>query len=80
MIIETIHIKNFRSILEETLHCENLTALVGANGAGKSSFLYALNLFYKSSLTVKEEDYYNENTSTEIVIAVTFKNLTDEAK
>jgi hypothetical protein len=29
MTVETIHIQNFRSVLDETLLCGNLTALVG---------------------------------------------------
>ncbi len=44
MIIESMCVKNFRSILDETLNFEQLTALVGANGSGKSSFLRALEL------------------------------------
>lgn len=46
MIIQSVNVKNFRSILDETLYCEGLTALVGPNGSGKSSFLKALELFY----------------------------------
>ena len=80
MIIEAVNIKNFRSILDETLQCENLTVLVGANGAGKSSFLRGLELFYSAVPKITTEDFYNEDTAKEIVIAVTFNNLSDEAK
>lgn len=31
MIIREIHVKNFRSILDESLLCDCLTALVGRN-------------------------------------------------
>lgn len=79
MIIESINIKNYRSILDETLICESLTALVGANGSGKSSFLHALELFYSQSPKVDREDFYNEDVSKAIVIAVTFKDLKEEA-
>lgn len=41
MIVKAIHVKNFRSILDEWIGCENLTVLVGRNSAGKSSFLRA---------------------------------------
>ena len=80
MIIESIHVQNFRSIKGATLDCENLTVLVGANGSGKSAFLRALELFYSESPKIDIEDYYNKDTSKEIVIAITFKNLSDEAK
>jgi putative ATP-dependent endonuclease of the OLD family len=80
MIIESILIRNFRSILDETLHCEQLTALVGANGTGKSSFLKAIDLFYSPSPRIDPEDYYDKDTSREIVIAIKFNNLSEDAK
>ena len=79
MIIDSIHVKNFRSILDEVLPCDELTALVGRNGSGKSSFLSALQLFYDSSASISREDFYAEDISKEIEIAVTFKKLNKEA-
>lgn len=78
MIIESVHVKNFRSILDEMLYCEQLTALVGANGSGKSSFLYAIGLFYNTSPNLEKEDFYGEDISKEILIALTFKDLDKE--
>lgn len=49
MIIESIHVQNFRSIHDEILTCDNLTALIGPNGSGKSAFLKALQIFYNSN-------------------------------
>ena len=80
MIIDSIHVKNFRSILDETLTCDMLTVLIGRNGSGKSSFLRALNLFYNQSAKVDEEDYYNRDTNKDIQIGITFKLLSDDAK
>jgi putative ATP-dependent endonuclease of OLD family len=80
MIMDTINIMNYRSILNEVIKCEDLTALVGANGAGKSSFLQALNLFYNPSITIAPEDFYNGDTSKQVVIEVTYKGLSSEAK
>lgn len=80
MIVKAIHIKNFRSILDERIDCENLTVLVGRNGAGKSSFLKALELFYDSKADVTAEDFYAQDTSKEIEIAVTFTDLDTEEK
>ncbi len=80
MIIESVHVKSFRSILDETLSCENLTALVGANGAGKSTFLRAIELFYSLSPKIEDEDYYNCDTTAEIIVSVTFRDLSAEAK
>jgi predicted ATPase len=79
MIIESVRVKNFRSILDEHLACDELTALVGPNGCGKSSFLRALELFYTSSPRIDVEDFYNCNTAVEIAIGITFKSLSKEA-
>lgn len=75
-----MHIKNYCSVFDEVLRCENLTALVGANGAGKSTFIRALDLFYSTTPKVIPDDFYDKNTSDDIAIAVTFKELSPEAK
>lgn len=80
MIIESVHVKNYRSILDETLQCESLTALVGANGVGKSSFLKALDLFYTPTPKIDSEDFYNGDINAEIVVAITFIDLSPDAK
>ena len=80
MLIEEVRVKNFRSILDETLPCDSLTALVGRNGAGKSAFLSALELFYAASPIVTPGDFYAENTDQDIEIEVTFGYLSAEAK
>lgn len=80
MIIESIHVQNFRSIKNETLNCDNLTALVGPNGAGKSSFLNAIEKFENKNPKIDLEDYFNRDVSKDIIITVTFKELSDSAK
>ncbi len=81
MRIDKIRVINFRSIVDETLNCENLTVLIGRNGSGKSSFLQALKLFMDTSATVSNEDYYNrEYDRREINIEVSFSGLSDEEK
>ena len=71
---------NFRSILNESLPCDSLTALVGRNGSGKSSFLSALELFYSPTARVTAEDFYNKDVTQNIEISVTYSNLNEEAK
>ncbi|MFZ1720043.1 MAG: ATP-dependent endonuclease [Candidatus Moraniibacteriota bacterium] len=80
MLIESVLIKNYRSLLDEEVYLEDLTALVGANGTGKSTFLKALEIFYAFSQSIKQDDYYNKDTSSPIVVAVTYKKLSEEAK
>lgn len=42
-------IKNFRSLRDISISFEAHTALIGGNGAGKSSILKALEKFYSTS-------------------------------
>jgi len=80
MIIKALCVRNFRSIKDETLGCDKLTALVGPNGAGKSSFLKALDMFYTVAASYTEDDYYAKDTTKDILITITFTELTEEEK
>lgn len=80
MIIKSIRVQNFRSILDETLHCEQLTALVGPNGSGKSSFLRALELFYSTSAKYDSQDFHAGDSAQDVEITVTFTDLEPEEK
>jgi predicted ATP-dependent endonuclease of OLD family len=80
MIIDSIHVTHFRSLLDQALRCGEMTALVGANGSGKSCFLRAFDLFYSLAPRVGIEDFYAEDPSTEIAVAITFAALSEEAK
>lgn len=75
MIIKKLEIHNFRSLKSVEINCEELIAILGRNGTGKSSILYALNKFYDVNAQFLEYDYYNCNQDLEIIIRVTFGNL-----
>jgi putative ATP-dependent endonuclease of the OLD family len=79
MIIDEIRVERFRSIASGSIRCERLTALVGANGAGKSAFLRALELFYSNSPKIDYDDFYNRDISCPIVVSVKFTQLSTEA-
>jgi predicted ATP-dependent endonuclease of OLD family len=80
MIVKALHVKNFRSILDQRIDCDNLTVLVGRNGTGKSSFLRAMEMFYDPKAAVTADDFYAEDTAKEIEIAVTFTDLGPDEK
>ncbi|RLE45633.1 hypothetical protein DRJ25_05385 [Candidatus Woesearchaeota archaeon] len=80
MIIESIEVKNFRSIQDAYLECDNLTAIVGRNGAGKSSFLYAVDTFYDIAAPITEEDFFDRDMGSPIEIRITYGNLRDDEK
>lgn len=75
MIIECVEVKNFRSIREARLDCDNLTAILGRNGAGKSSFLYAIETFYDVAAKVTAEDFFERDLESPIEIRVTYGAL-----
>ena len=60
-------IRNFRSIKELSLQLAPITILYGQNGAGKSSFLYAL-------LTLKNA-VLNSNQRSDAFFNLSFANL-----
>lgn len=85
MIINSINVKNFRSIYDETLYFNNLTALLGPNGAGKSSFLKTLDFFYNPDAKYSKDDFYNKDTGNsenpkKIEITVTYSKLNNYEK
>lgn len=87
MKIESVRIENFRSYKDETIILDDYSCFVGPNGAGKSTVFYALNIFFrqfKDSKTdlskLTESDFHHKDTSKEIRITVTFKDLSEQAK
>jgi hypothetical protein len=81
MRIQQLDIENFRSVQKETLKCDPLTVLVGANGAGKSNMLHALRVFYDVNARLGEEDFFGRDTKATIAIRVVYGELRpDELK
>ena len=80
MLISAVRIRNLCAAKDLTLTCEPLTVLVGRNGAGKSTVLRALELFYASTPQLTASDYYAEDTSVPVEIAVTFSELSAAAR
>lgn len=80
MIIRSVRLQRFRAVYDATLNFDKLTALVGPNGCGKSSFLRALDAFYSTTPGIESDDFYNRDTGEEIVIAVTYTGLSDDAR
>lgn len=80
MLIKSVYVGNYRSIQSATLKLDDLTALVGTNGAGKSSFLRAIELFYSPTPEINPDDFFGGDLSNEIVISLTFTDLDQTAK
>ncbi|MCJ2105228.1 AAA family ATPase [Methylobacterium sp. E-041] len=87
MKIKSVRIQNLRSPRDQTIGLSDYTCLVGANGAGKSTILCALNIFFRetensaTSLShLDAEDFYQKDTSQPIEITVTFEALNEAAQ
>jgi predicted ATP-dependent endonuclease of OLD family len=80
MIIKRVEVKNFRAIREASIDCDDLTILIGRNGAGKSSFLYAIDAFYDISARISDEDYFDRDTTSPIEIRLTYEKLREDEK
>ena len=87
MKIESVRIRNFRAYKDETISLNDYACFVGPNGGGKSTVLYALNIFFRSTrdsatdlTSLQIEDFHNKNTSEPISITVTFVDLNQDAQ
>ncbi len=76
-----LHIQNFRACKDVTLEISGLHALVGANNAGKSTVLRALDFLFNPSVkALNEESFWGKDTSLEIRVEAIFSNLNDTEK
>jgi len=87
MKIKRIRIEHFRCWNDQTIELDRYNCFVGANGAGKSAVLCALNLFFRHSqnsptnvLNLHEEDFYQKDVTKPIRITVTFHELNQQAQ
>ena len=70
-------VKNFRSLRDVSVSFGAHTALIGGNGAGKSSILKAIEKFY-SSKGLDPDDYYGRDTNTRVEIELKFGKLSKQ--
>ncbi|NPV76261.1 MAG: ATP-dependent endonuclease [Anaerolineae bacterium] len=76
MKIQSVRIKNFRTLKDVTIPFDSVTTFIGPNGAGKSTVLRALDWFFNGkpgSLT--EKDCSFGTTDEDIEVQVTFSDL-----
>jgi predicted ATP-dependent endonuclease of OLD family len=76
MKIDTVHIKNFRSIEEADITLKELTMLIGNNGTGKTSILEAIHFALSPGFLsgrIKQADFFN-GANDKIEIDIDFSN------
>ncbi|MCA7885417.1 ATP-dependent endonuclease [Burkholderia contaminans] len=79
MKIQSVRIKNFRTLKDVAIPFDSITTFIGPNGAGKSTVLRALDWYFNGkpgSLT--EKDCSFGATDEDVEVQVTFADLTDK--
>ncbi len=71
-------IRNFRSLRDVAVEFGAHTALIGGNGAGKSSILKAIERFYSTARQLDADDFFGRDQSQPIEIELTFGDLTEQ--
>ena len=79
MKIQSVRIKNFRTLKDVTIPFDSVTTFIGPNGAGKSSVLRALDWFFNGKAnSLTEKDCSFAAIDEEIEVQVTFSGLTEK--
>lgn len=80
MKMQSVGIKNFRTLKDVTIGFDAVTTLIGPNGAGKSTVLRALDWFFNGGkgCELAEKDCSFGAVDEDIEVRVTFSNLTEK--
>lgn len=80
MKIQSVGIKNFRSLKSVNIDFDSVTTLIGPNGTGKSTVLRALDWFFNGGKggELADKDCSFGAIDEDIEVRVTFSNLTEK--
>lgn len=79
MKIQSVRIKNFRTLKDVTIPFDSVTTFIGPNGAGKSTVLRALDWYFNGKPgSLKEEDCSFGVTAENIEVQVAFTDLSEK--
>lgn len=78
MQLQHVRVKHFRSLRDVSVSLGSHTAMIGGNGAGKSSILKAIDKFYSTAKSLDQDDYFGRDTSIPVEIELTFGDLTPQ--
>ncbi|WP_353151641.1 AAA family ATPase, partial [Chryseobacterium sp.] len=77
MKIQSVRIKNFRTLKDVSIPFDSVTTFIGPNGAGKSTVLRALDWFFNGKPgSLNEKDCSFGAIDEDIEVQITFSDLT----
>jgi putative ATP-dependent endonuclease of OLD family len=77
MRLLSVRIENYRCLEDVTVHLDDLTVLVGANGSGKSTVLRGLDWFFNGG-DLEDDDVYRHQQDTVVRVSATFGEFTHQ--
>jgi len=77
MLLTHIRIKNFRSLKDFGSPLEKFTVIIGENDVGKTSILYALQIFFQNKKITNETDYFAGKKDNAIEISLDIEGMQD---
>jgi putative ATP-dependent endonuclease of OLD family len=87
MKLVQLRLQNFRCFVDRPISFGDYTCLIGPGGAGKSTILNALRIFFRDTtgsptdlLNLHEEDFHGKDTKKDVVITATFSDLEPDAQ
>lgn len=78
MKITHAELKNFRALKTISIPLNQFSVLIGENDVGKTSFLFALEIFFVGKKLNQENDWFKKEIEKDIEICLTFSDLPDE--
>lgn len=79
MKIQSVRIKNFRTLKDVSIPFDSITTFIGPNGVGKSTVLRALDWYFNGRpCSLSEKDCSFGTTDEDIEVQVTFNDLSDK--
>lgn len=78
MRISKIEVRNYRAIAHGEMLISPVTAILGENNSGKSSFLAAIKLFFAAAPKIEIDDFHRQNVTEPIEVTLSFSDLTPQ--
>ncbi len=77
MYISHAKVLNFRALQSISTPLNKFSILLGENDVGKTSFLYALDIFFSDTKLKEPDDFFGKDTRVDVSVELTFSDVPD---